>query len=208
MAIITVKELAQTYKMSPDEVRRTLRSNGFSVGKGKRYKWEESAPELVQVREAIASSPYSWRLSSGEYPVSFEEMVRNLFTWIFECRGEGGPGTFAIRCFLKRLSLGLLLLPNIALFFALRSLWQIVKDNALTRRGLIIFSLAVVTILPTAWVMDGVLYPFAVYLFIEFIVWIFKFVFGTSDWENLPGHTPQAKFGKLRRGIKRGRRVF
>lgn len=208
MAIITVKELAESYLMHPGEIRRILRSNGYSVGRGKRYKWEESDQELVQVREAISNSRYSWRLTPEKFSPSFEQVIKNLFGWIFECRDVEGPGTSALRCFLKRLPFGLPLLPVISLYFLLMGLWKVAKRNAFTRKGLITFSIAVVVFLPTEWVMNGIFYPFAVYLFFEFIVWLFRFVFGSGGWEHFPGYTPQAKVGKLRRGIKRGRRIF
>lgn len=88
------------------------------------------------------------------------------------------------------------------------SFWSRMIPMAFTRRFAVIASLVIIGTLGNYPLARPIADLASLYLLIEIVVWLFRFIFGSNTWEGMPGRTPQGKVGKLRRGIKRSRGLF
>ena len=76
------------------------------------------------------------------------------------------------------------------------SFWSRMIPIAFTRRFAVIASFVIIGTLADYSLARPIVELASLYLSIEIIVWLFRFIFGSNTWEGMPGRTPQVKLAR------------
>ena len=188
--MITIKQFAQELNLNTEMIGRILRSNGLGVGRGGRYEWRKDSVELKNVLKILEVS------LAGVMPTPL--YVKEI--------GDAIAGKPANDKTVDVSSINTYeLYERNAIRYELLELWRKLFGYSLFR--IVLWGMLSSLVNSNKYTESiGILFGF---LFIfEIGRLLHKYVFSGGGWEDMPGRTPQAKVGKLRRGIGRSRGIF